>query len=203
MIRAGRAAGALVLAWSVSACQGTAAPTPSDAPCVGGPSVEGARAILADVGVTGDLVGEAHEGDAAVYIFRPDTGPETGRSFTVLLEGCDGGTYVEGRLLRADLPATAERVGARSGGGDGDVEIQPGYLVGVVRDEEVDAVEMWWPVPDAPNASADPSVAGSWATPVATGPFINAVSPDVPLDAFAGYRALDGDGEVIAEIGQP
>jgi hypothetical protein len=205
MRRAGPAAAALLLTLSVGACAGMAPPAPpapSEAACAGGPSIERARAILADVGVTGDLAGEAHEGDATVYIFRPVTGAARGRSFTVLLEGCDGATYVEGRLLRADVPATVTRVGARSGGADGDMDIQPGYLVGVVRDERVDTIEMWWPMPDAPNASADPSVGGTWVTPVPTGPFINAVSPDVPLDAFAGYRALDENDEVIAEIGE-
>jgi hypothetical protein len=94
------------------------------------------------------------------------------------------------------------RVGTGSGDIDGDVEIRPGYLVGIVRDGAVDAIEMWWPMPDAPNASSDPSVGSTWVSPVPTGAFINAVSPDVPLDAFAGYRALGGDGEVIAEIGE-
>ena len=196
-------AGALLLAAALlAACASQPPSADPTASCAVPPAPEVAREAfdrLAD-GATGDLVAQAREGTTTAYLFRFDRPAQPGESVTVLLtDGCGGGIFSRDRLLRDDVAATVVRIGAGSAGADGAMLGQPGYLVGMVRDRRVRAIEMYWPA-DGTAPGADP---GRWTMPVASGAFLNAVPDTVPPDVVAGYRAIDADGAVLAELGSP
>jgi hypothetical protein len=106
-------------------------------------------------------------------------------------------------FLSEDIPAMAERIGAAATTVNGDRTEYPGYLIGVVRDERIVAIELEW---QASDVEFDPELdfaAGTWTTSVLPGYFLIPVPARVPFRAQATYRFLDDAGAAVFELDDP
>ena len=198
---------ATVLALTVGGC--ALLPESIDDPQLGGRCGEEptrARAeCLASNFEAGELVAEVRAPGAAAFLFLPLERPDLAEDVIVVFMMDDGSAETGYRrgLLSADQPAMAERIGAAATTVNGDRTEYPGYLIGVVRDERIVAIELAWPAGDVEFDPELDFAAGTWTTSVIKGLFLIPVPARVPLRAEATYRFLDDAGDAVFESDGP